>query len=385
MIQEIYFDHASTSYPKPSALLQEIGFYLNEIGVSPGRSSYKRAIAAEEIVFHTRKLLATLIKAKFPHQIIFTLNATHALNIAIKGILSSNDHVIITNYEHNSVLRPLETLKNNLSISYDVIESDKLGHFNIDDFEKKIRQNTKLIIASHGSNVIGSVSPIELIGNIAKKHNIQFLVDGSQSVGLIDIDVNKCNIDIFAFTGHKSLLGPSGTGGLYIRNPESIKTLYEGGTGGNSISLLQPEALPTKFEAGTVNYLGIAGLLGSLRYLLSNGIDKYCKEKINLTHYCLLKFLEIPEMVLYGNTSEKQLPIISFNIKNILPQEVSFLLDEEYGIMVRGGLQCAPLMHKTLGTYTKGTVRVSFGYGNNYEQIDMFIAALKNIILKHSG
>lgn len=228
-----------------------------------------------------------------------------------------------------------------------------------------------------------NISPIELIGDIAKEHNILFAVDGSQTAGLIEIDVNKCNIDFFAFTGHKSLLGPSGTGGFYIRNQEFIETLYEGGTGSNSISLLHPESLPTKFEAGTINYLGIAGLSGSLNYLYSKGITTLFKEKIDITNYCLTKLLEIPETIIYGAISEKQLPIISFNIKNILPQEISYLLDKEYNIMTRSGLQCAPLIHKNLNTFPHGTVRASFGYQNSYEQIDQFICALKNIIFQY--
>lgn len=382
MAHEIYFDHASTSYPKPSELLQETIYYLNEIGVSPGRSSYKKAIAAEEIIFNTRKLIAALFKAKLPHQIIFTLNATHALNIIIKGTLSHGDHVLITNYEHNAVLRPLESLKNKMSITYDIVEADILGNFNIDDFKKYIKTNTKLIIANHGSNVIGSLSPIELIGKIAKENNILFVVDGSQTAGLIEIDVNKCNIDFFAFTGHKSLLGPSGVGGFYIKNQEFVSSLYEGGTGSNSISLLHPESLPTKFEAGTINYLGIAGLSGSLKYLNSNGINTIFKQKMDIANYCLTKLLEIPGMIVYGAT-EKQLPIISFNIENVFPQEISYLLDKEYNIMTRSGLQCAPLIHKALNTFPHGTVRASFGYQNSCEQVDEFIYALKNIMSKN--
>lgn len=383
MLKEIYFDHASTSNPKPPELLQQISYYLNEIGVSPGRSIYKKGLAAEEVIHSTRKLLANLFNAKFPHQIIFTLNATHALNIIIKGTLSPGDHVIITNYEHNAVLRPLESLKNKISISYDVIESDILGNFNIDVFEKNIKKNTKLIIANHGSNVLGSVSPIECIGNIAKEHNILFCVDGSQTAGLIEIDVNKCNIDFFAFTGHKSLLGPSGTGGFYIKNQKFIETLYEGGTGSNSISLSHPESLPIKFEAGTINYLGIAGLSGSLNYLHSKGITKLFEQKIDMTNYCLSKLLEMPEVTIYGQISEKEIPIISFNIRNAFPQEISYLLDNEYNIMTRSGLHCAPLIHQTLKTFPHGTIRVSFGYQNFPEQIDKFISALKNIIFKH--
>ncbi|MFA6066743.1 MAG: aminotransferase class V-fold PLP-dependent enzyme [Candidatus Babeliaceae bacterium] len=383
MLREIYFDHASTSYPKPPHVLQEISYYLTEIGVSPGRSSYKRAIAAEEVIFNTRKLLAALLKAQYPHQIIFTLNATHALNIIIKGTLSHGDHVIITNYEHNAVVRPLESLKHKRAISYDIVESDILGNFNMDDFTKKIQKNTKLIIANHGSNVLGSTAPIELIGNVAKEHNVLFAVDGSQTTGLLDIDVNKCNIDFFAFTGHKSLLGPSGTGGFYIKKSDHVATLYEGGTGSNSISLIHPESLPTKFEAGTINYMGIAGLLGSLQYLSVNGIDALCKTKINITNYCLSRLLLIPEIIIYGAITEKLLPIISFNVKNILPQEISYRLDKEYNIMTRSGLQCAPLIHATLQTFPHGTVRVSFGYQNSYEQVDCFIYALKKIIYQH--
>lgn len=380
MLKEIYFDHASTSYPKPFTVLEEIENYLKNIGVSPGRSSYKRAQAAEEVVFETRGLIAALINAESPYRIIFTLNATHALNIAIKGTLSAGDHVVTTDWEHNAVLRPLETLKQAGMITYDVVCSDDQGKFVIEDFERYIKSNTRVIIVNHGSNVLGSVISLEQIGDIAKRHNILFIVDGSQTAGLIDIDVKRCNIDFLAFTGHKSLLGPSGTGGLYVKYPEKMKTLYEGGTGLNSISSLQPETMPAKFEAGTMNYLGIAGLLGSLKYLNNRGRAELYKENMAITNYCLAKLQEMSEIVIYGSVIGKELPIVSFNVKNGLPQEIAYLLDNEHNIMVRSGLHCAPLIHKALKTFPHGTVRISFGCQNSFDHIDIFINALKNII-----
>lgn len=385
MLEEIYFDHASTSCPKPALVLEEIEHYFKKINVSPGRSSYKKAQTAEDVVSETRRLLAQLINAEFPHQVMFTLNATHALNIAIKGIVSVGDHIITTNLEHNSVLRPLETLKRSGVITYDIVESDRDGSFDINDFECAIQPKTKAVIVNHASNVIGTLTPIEQIGQIAKKHGLIFIVDASQTIGHVALDVITSHIDILAFTGHKSLLGPSGIGGLYIKDSEQVNTLYEGGTGVNSISLVQPEVLPAKYESGTVNYLGIAGLLGALKYLNNFGVDKLSKIKNSLADYALSCLRDIPEVIIYADDVHgKQIPVISFNVQGIPPQEVAYFLDKKHGIMVRSGLQCAPLVHKMLGTYPHGTVRLSFGYNNTYEQIDILVGALKSIIKEYA-
>jgi len=263
----IYLDNASTSYPKPNELYKAINEYGKHIGASPNRAMYSLAKKAEILVESTREQFAELFNLSNPNHLCFTLNATHSLNIAIKGILKKNDHVIITSFEHNATFRPIFTATERGTISYDILESDKDGIFRLECLETLIKCNTRLIICNHASNVIGVISPIKEIGYIAKKNKIPFLVDCAQTAGLLDIDVKEACIDILAGTGHKSLLGPSGVGFLYLRDPELVNTLIEGGSGQNSLSPRHPKNMPHKFEAGTLNYLGITGLNASLKYI----------------------------------------------------------------------------------------------------------------------
>lgn len=380
----IYFDNASTSWPKPEIVLEGMKTYFYDIGVSPSRGGYQQARLAEDMIYETRKLLANMFNVNDPDYISFSYNATHALNIVIQGLLKEGDHVLISSFEHNSVIRPLEKLKADKKISYDVYECSKDGFFDTSCIESLIKENTRLIICNHASNVIGIISPIEEIGQLSKKHNLLFLVDCAQTAGLLEIDVKKCNINFLIGTGHKSLLGPSGVGFIYIENPDLIHTLIEGGSGHNSVSTRQPQTMPLKFEAGTMNYLGIAGLNKSLKHLNKESPGNIYAKEISLLQYLMDHLLQIEEITIYGTQALKyKIPLFSFNVRGLLATECSYLLDKYYSICTRGGLQCSPLTHKTINTYPHGTVRISLGHKNNYNEVDEFVKALKAIITTH--
>jgi cysteine desulfurase family protein len=381
----IYFDNASTTWPKPDAVIKGMSKYFHEIGVSPSRGSYQHARKGEEIVFKTRKLLSDLLNIDDPDLISFTHNATHSLNIVLKGLLKPGDHVLISAFDHNSVIRPLETLKEKKGITYDVYKCSKEGFYDISSIEALINENTKLIVCNHASNVLGVISPITEIGKLAKKHNILFLVDCAQTAGLIPICVQDSFIDFLAGTAHKSLLGPSGVGFLYCKHPDLLDSLMEGGSGHNSISKRQPEIMPSKFEAGTQNYLGIAGFYESLKYIDQHSSEKLYEQENALLQYILKKILEIREVTIYGTHDIRyKIPLFSFNVAGIYATECAYLLDKEFSICVRGGLQCAPLVHQVIGTFPHGTVRVSLGHKNTYQEANKFIMAIKAIVERHS-
>jgi cysteine desulfurase/selenocysteine lyase len=373
----IYFDNASTSFPKPEALFDGISSYLRNIGVSPSRGSGTLARKAELTLMHTREDLAKLFNISNPLNISFTHNATHSINIVLKGLLRPGDHVIISNFEHNSVIRPLYKLKNK-DVEFDIWESNLQGVFNFDLLVSLLKKNTRLIIVSHASNVIGVSAPIKMIGEIAKKKQILFMMDCTQTAGLLDINVEKDNIDILVGTGHKALLGPPGIGFLYIKEPSIVDSLYEGGSGYDSLSPYHPEHMPLKFEAGTYNYLGIAGLKASLEYL-SNHKHTFYETEMNLTKNLFDLLKQEKEVIIYnhvdyGNT----LPMILLNINGINAQDVARILDSKFSIIVRAGLHCAPLIHRTLGTAPQGAVRISLGHVTTKKEIMLLYMAIKS-------
>ncbi len=377
----IYLDHASTSRPKPSEVLQEMSFYLDQIGASPSRGGYDLAEAAYRLVQQVREKLADLLDVKEPDQISFTHNGTHAINIVLKGFLKEGDHVIISNFEHNAVVRPLHKLSLENKVAYSIWNSNTLGYFQLDELESLIRPNTKLIVLNHASNVLGVLSPIKEAAEIAKRHNVSLLVDVAQTAGLFPVDFGQ-SADYIAGTGHKSLLGPPGMGFLYAKNPDTLSTLYEGGSGRHSLSLFHPEAAPDKFESGTLNYVGISGLKGSLSYLENYG-QAYMREKVlGLTGQAMELIRELPEVTLYGTQHLKdKVPLLSFNMKGFFANELGYALNQR-GIAVRCGLHCAPLIHRTLGTVPQGTVRVSLGHQNTLEEIQLLCKELKEIKMK---
>lgn len=386
MPTEIYLDNASTSYPKPAVLAEAIQSYLVEAGCSPGRSGYARARKSEEIVDNARQLLGALLGCKEYLNIAFTYNATYALNFAIKGVVKQGDHVITTCMEHNSVLRPLEKLKRQGVIEYTVIGLGNDGMLDMKEYELAFRDNTALVIINHASNVTGVINPIERMIPYAHDKGAKVLVDASQTAGFLDIAIDGLDVDFLAFTGHKSLLGLPGLGGLYIKDADDLETTIEGGTGGNSFSLAQPGSLPEKFEAGTCNYTGIAALGAGIMYITEQGFEKTRQKERSLLSYLTNKLAAIPEVVLYGAVDiTHKVPVLSFNITNIPANEVSTVLDITYSIMTRPGLQCAPLVHKALGTHPIGTVRVSLGMHTTETECDMLVKAVQTLIAERAN
>lgn len=375
----IYFDNAATTFPKPQVVYDKIMDAMINYGANPGRSGHKLALKTSREVFETRQLLSKFFNTGNPMNIIFTFNCTESLNIGIKGILKSGDHVITTSMEHNSVLRPIKNLET-IGVESTIIDANPQGLIDPFDIENAIKPNTKLIATTHISNLVGSITPIEEIGAIAKKYGIYYLVDAAQSAGVYDIDVKKMNIDILAFPGHKGLLGPQGTGGLYINDRLDIDSIFQGGTGSESSSMIQPDTWPDKFESGTVNAPGVIGLGAGIKYIMEKGIENIRHHEEELTGYFIEEIKNIKGIKLYGPLINRQGPVVSLNIKDIDSSEISYILDNEYNIAVRPGLHCAPLGHKTIGTLNQGTVRFSFGIFNTYEEIEIAVKALKDII-----
>lgn len=380
----IYLDNAATSFPKPKEVYDAVNKAMIEIGANPGRSGHKLSLSASRIVFECREEIAEFFNIPDSKNIIFTSNATEALNIAIKGILQPNDEVITTPLEHNSVLRPLKKLEEKIDIKINFIKCDEKGVFTLNEVLPLFNQKTKLIILTHSSNVIGNLTPVEEVFLESKKKGVLTLLDAAQTAGLIPIDVRKMNIDLLACPGHKSLFGPQGTGFLYIREGIELETLKEGGTGTESSSLLQPKELPERFETGTLNMPGIAGLLAGIRFIKKTGIENIRAHELKLMKKLIDGMKNIKNVILYGiQIPEKMASTLSFNLLNLDCSEVGFILDEVYDIYVRVGLHCAPLAHKTIGTYPQGTVRISPGFFNTEGEINEFLKAIEEINNRH--
>lgn len=375
----LYFDNAATTFPKPEVVYTSIMEAMRGYGANPGRSGHKLALKASRGIYDTRELICKIFNVKNPMNIILTFNATESLNIGIKGILKPGDHVITTSMEHNSVLRPIKYLEK-FGIESTIIEADEKGRINVLDIEKSIKSNTKLIVNTHVSNLTGTIMPIEDIGRVARNNGIIYMVDAAQSAGVYDIDIEKMNIDILAFPGHKGLLGPQGTGGLYIREDLKLEGFMQGGTGSASHSLIQPDIFPDKFESGTANAPGIVGLGAGIKYILDRGINTIREYEESLTEHFIEEAKKIDGIKLYGPLNIKeQGAVVALNIKDADSSEVSYILDQEYDIAVRPGLHCAPLAHKSIGTLEQGAVRFSFGIFNSHEEIELSIKALRDI------
>jgi len=357
--------------------------YLRHFGASQGRGSFRRSLEASGIIEGCRSRLARLFNVDDPSRFVFTKNCSEALNLAIKGTLRRGDHVITSSMEHNSVWRPLKTLEQKGMISLSEIICNDRGEINLDTVKQAFQPHTRLLVCTHASNVTGTLFPIAELSEIAHSHNAVFLVDAAQSAGVVSIDINALNIDLLAFPGHKGLLGPQGTGALYISPGLTLEPLLEGGTGSSSLSPFQPEVLPGRFETGTSNGPGIAGLGAALEFILETGIEVIRQKEQMLTGMILEKLQQIAGIELYGVLDlDRRVGVISFNILDVNPEEVGTVLDEVFGIMVRTGLHCAPEAHKTIGTIERGTVRVSPGFFNTPEEIDYFIEAVQEIAKK---
>ena len=372
----IYLDNAATSFPKPSKVYEEVMNCMKTYCANPGRGSHNMSIKSALKVMEARDLISEMFNIRNPFNIVFTSNATEALNIAIKGLLKRGDHVISTVIEHNSVLRPLNVMAKS-GIEVTLISTDKAGFINPLDIKDEIKLNTKAIIINHGSNVLGSIQDINRIGKIAKKYGIVFIVDASQSAGSISIDVERDNIDLLAFPGHKGLLGPQGTGALYIKEGIELQSLKEGGTGSSSNSMEQPYELPDRFESGTINTPGIAGLCEGLKFIKKIGIENIYKEEMQLTDQLIRELKKLDFIKIYGSTSlSNRGSVLSINIEGIDAAIVGEELNDA-DIAVRTGYHCAALIHKVIGTEYRGTVRISPGCFNTAKDIDEVI---KNII-----
>ena len=379
----IYLDNAATTFPKPSSVYKSVMKAMKVYGANPGRGSHKMAIEGARIIYETRELLAELFNMDDPMKVIFTFNATDSLNTAIKGILSSGDHVVTTEMEHNSVLRPIKELEN-FGVENTIVKCATDGTINLNDLESAIRGNTKLIVTTHVSNLTGTIFPAEEIGKICKKYSIPYLLDASQSAGVLNIDMKKYNIGLLAVPGHKGLLGPQGTGALLINSDIEIKHLKEGGTGSQSSSLEHPNFYPDKLEAGTHNLPGIAGLNAGLKYILNRGTESiYSHEKALLDTF-IIGLRKNPKIKIYGPESiEHRISVVPVNIDGMDSSEVANILDTEYDIAVRPGLHCAPLAHKAIGTENLGAVRFGVGPFNKETDIIAAVDALNKISEKH--
>ena len=377
----VYLDNAATSYPKPEAVYETVISYMRNLGASPGRGTYRTARKAAEIIYETRELVARLFNIDDTTRIVFTANVTESINLVLKGYLKSGDHVVTTRMEHNAVWRPLKVLEKQRGITISTLECPGGSTFKIDQLDHLVLPATRLVVINNASNVTGTLMPVKEVGNYCAEHKIPLLVDAAQTAGVFPIDVQEMKINLLAFTGHKGLLGPTGTGGLYIAPGIDLEPLKEGGTGGDSLLEHQPDHLPDRYEAGTLNAAGIAGLGAGVRFILEQGIDKIRSHEMALTKYALEQLIKIPNLLVYGpKDANERTAVISFNFKNIAPEEVTYVLDEVYEIMARSGLHCAPQAHRAIDTIKgHGTIRVSFGYFNKLEEIDLLSRALTDI------
>ncbi|UCD71313.1 MAG: aminotransferase class V-fold PLP-dependent enzyme [Syntrophobacterales bacterium] len=377
----IYLDNAATSWPKPRETWRAMENFMRHIGANPGRSGHRLSIEAARIVLEARMAVAELLGIEDPLRVVFSRNATEALNLAINGILRPGDHVIISSMEHNSVMRPLRALEKR-GVEIKVLACSPEGELNPQEVEQAIRGNTRLIVMNHASNVVGTLIPLAKVGETACRNGVIFCVDAAQTAGAYPIDVEDMKIDLLAFTGHKSLYGPQGTGGLYIREGLEgvLEPLMRGGTGSRSEFQEQPDFLPDRYESGTPNTVGLAGLSAGVRFVLSQRIVQIRANEEAKTQLLIGGLESISGVVLYGSRdARKQIAVVSFNIAGLTPSEVVMELEEEFQILCRPGLHCAPAAHQTIGSFPQGTVRLSPGYLTTEEEIHVILEAVGKI------
>ena len=372
----IYFDNAATSLPKPPAVGQAVLEALNTFG-GPGRGGHPAALAAGRCIFKARMAVAQLLGSA-PERTVFTSNATESLNIAISGLLTPADHVITTALDHNSVLRPLYRLRDR-GMGLSVIEADEKGNLHYDDFARVLQPNTKAVVCTHASNLIGTVIDLKFIADFCKENGLLMITDASQTVGVFPIAADEMGIDVLCFTGHKGLMGPQGTGGFCVREGLEIKPLKVGGSGIHSFSETHPADMPDGLEAGTANAHGIAGLLAGVEYITEKGVDAIREKELALAELFCKGVAEIPGVHIYGDPDVPHAPIVTLNIGNVDSAEVGARLADDYGICVRTGAHCAPLAHLALGTREQGSVRFSFSSFNTEAEIRTAIRAITEI------
>ncbi len=379
----IYLDNAATSWPKPEGVYRAMDEFARTAAGNPGRSGHRMAVEAENRVQRCREAIARILHAESPDQVILTLNATDALNIALKGILKAGDHVITSCTEHNSINRPLWAMAQAGMITFDKAETAPDGTVPASAVQALLRKNTRLIALTHCSNVLGVVNPVEEISKVARAHGALTLIDASQSVGVVPLDVRALGLDLVAFPGHKNLFGPMGTGALYVRRGLELRAWREGGTGFRADEEVHPEELPFHLEGGTPNAHGFAGLAAGVEFVEREGLAKILKHE----HGLALRFVEgirdNKRVTVYSaRNPERQLGPVSINVKGAEPAEIGKIMDQTYGIACRPGLHCAPGTHRFLGTFPWGTVRFSFGYFNTPEHADAAVRAVNEVSAK---
>lgn len=378
----VYLDNASTTFPKPPEVLNFMMEFYSTHGVSPGRSAFDLARKAEEMITSTRSKLARFFNATDHNRVIFGLNVTDALNLLINSILESGDHAVTTCLEHNSVLRPLYYLSKYRGVEVDYVPFDQKGYVDPDRIKGKIKSNTKLVVVNHGSNVLGTIQPVKEIGAICREREVIFAIDTAQTAGVIPINARDMNIEVVCFTGHKSLMGPTGVGGMCISDRVNIRPARSGGTGIESALREQPEAYPWRLEFGTPNTLGIAGLFAAQDWIEARGgVEQIYKHELALARRLKEGLSQIADVTLYcADLDRDHLPVISFNIEGIEAAKIGDILDANHRIVCRAGLHCAPLVHQTLGTdKIGGTVRLSLGWFNTQEHVEKAVSAVAEI------
>jgi len=377
----VYFDNAATSYPKPESFFDAFNSFYRHKGGNPGRSGHSLSIAAGEVLEEARELLARLLNISDPFRIIFTFNASYALNLAFRGLLKEGDFVLTSSIEHNSVARPLRTLQKAGLIDFEIVPVNvSTGIIELEALEAALKKRKiKLVAIVHGSNVVGTVQPIKEIARLVHQYGALLLLDAAQTAGTYPIDVQADEIDILAFTGHKGLFGPQGIGGLYVRPGIDLNIFFAGGTGSKSEEDIQPEFMPDRLEIGTPNAGGAASLAAGVMFVLEKGVENihaYEKKLINK----LIEGLEsIPRVRIIARDTAERVPVVSFVVDGMSVSEVGYLLDSQYGICTRVGLHCAPWAHRSFGTFPEGTVRASLSIFNNDDEIEYFLEALGKI------
>ncbi|MCX8160520.1 MAG: aminotransferase class V-fold PLP-dependent enzyme [Candidatus Saccharicenans sp.] len=376
----IFLDNGATSYPKPEEVYQFMDYFYRNFGVNPGRSGYDLCLEAGDMVENTRKMLNDFFNGHDPNRLCFTYNSTDALNLAIFGLLEPGQHAITTTLEHNSVLRPLYHLSLQ-GVEVDYVPFDRRGFVDPEDIRKRIKKNTRLVVVNHASNVIGTVQPVREIGRICREHGILLAIDASQSAGKVPIDMKDMNLDVVCFTGHKSLLGPTGIGGLCVAEGVKIKITRAGGTGVRSAQRTHLEEYPYRLEYGTPNVLGIAGLQAGVKWIQQKGLNNIHHYEMKLTEMLVSGLKEIDGVTLYCQDDlTDHISVVAFNVDGMEAQDVGIMLDADYNIACRTGLHCAPLVHEQLGTdRIKGAVRFGIGPFNTEEHIKTAIDAVREI------
>jgi len=375
----IYFDNAATSWPKPPSVAAAVQEQLAQAGGNPGRSGHRLSIAAARLVEEAREALACLFQVEDPSRIAFAPNATHALNLALYALLRPGDRVVTTSMEHNAVMRPLRHLETR-GVGVSCVRCETDGSIDLGAVEEALRPGARLLVTTHASNVTGTIMPIGALAALAPRYGARVVVDAAQTAGASPIEVEALGVDVLAFTGHKGLFGPTGTGGLYVRQGVDLQPLVRGGTGSDSAREIQPDFMPDALESGTINVTGIAGLGAGVQFLDDVGIEAVRAHECALAVRFIAGVGAVPGVVVHGPADPaSRCGIVSFTVSGASPSEVGLLLDEQFGILARTGLHCAPAAHRTIGTFPDGTIRFSFGWFNTAGEVDTAVGAVREI------